>query len=470
MKILLTLFILLQTGLGLFGENRVALLVANSQYSHFSSLAGPVPEAQNLARTLRSLGFEVRLVENGTREKILDELDALKSRVNNKGGIAFFHYGGHGVQSQGRNFLIPVEADIPDEKKLSTRAVDVDEVMSTLDSCGSDTNIVILDACRNNPLPAGSGRSASRGLTVVGTKPKNSVIVYSAEAGTVAEDGLFTPTLARYLGESSLPLTEILQKVRKEVFTRSNGRQIPGEYNQLFDQVVLKAGPAPVQPAPDKPLPGKSSGLPVKKITYPSGNWYEGEADGQVKSGRGTFHWTSGNRYEGEFTNDKMEGQGIFYFSDGDRYEGSFVNEQRSGQGTFYYKSGERYEGQYKNDKMNGWGTYYYLNGNHYEGEFINDVKVGRGTFFWTDGDKYTGEFLNDKMNGQGTFLYHNGNRYIGGFVAGVKSGKGAFSFASGDHYEGEFLNDVRNGIGTYTFADGRVQSGQWKDDKYVGP
>jgi len=150
-----------------------------------------------------------------------------------------FHYGGHGVQSQGRNYLIPVDADIPDEKKLLTRAVDIDEVMSSLDLCGSDTNIVILDACRNNPLPTGSGRSASRGLSVVSVKPKNSIIVYSAEAGTVAQDGLFTPTLTKLITQNGKSLNQILMQLRKEVSAKSNGSQIPGEYNQLFDDIFL---------------------------------------------------------------------------------------------------------------------------------------------------------------------------------------------------------------------------------------
>jgi len=170
---------------------------------------------------------------------MLDELDNLKMRVNGKGGIAFFHYGGHGVQVNGANYLIPVDADIPDEKKVATRTVNIDEVMSSLDLCESDTNIVILDACRNNPLPAGSGRSASRGLSVVGIKPKNSIIVYSAEAGTVAQDGLFTPTLAKFIQEKNISFSDILLKVRNEVNLKSSGQQTPGEYNQLFNNIYL---------------------------------------------------------------------------------------------------------------------------------------------------------------------------------------------------------------------------------------
>jgi len=99
----------------LFSENKIALLIANGNYSHFSSLAGPVAEARSLNQTLKDLGFNVVLLENGTREQMLDEIDALKSRVAAKGGIAFFHYVGHGVQVSGKSYLIPTDAEIPDE-------------------------------------------------------------------------------------------------------------------------------------------------------------------------------------------------------------------------------------------------------------------------------------------------------------------------------------------------------------------
>lgn len=243
-KLLVIIFIFCIT-FSVYADNKYALLIANSKYKSFSSLDGPIKEARDLSSALQSLGFTVDLLENGNREQMLDKLDSIKQKINGKGGTALFHYGGHGVQAQGSNFLIPVDADIPDEKKLSTRSVDIDEVMSSLDSCGSDTNIVILDACRNNPLPAGASRSATRGLTVVGIKPKNSIIVYSAEAGTVAQDGLFTPTLTKLITQSGKSLNQILMQLRREVSQKSNGVQIPGEYNQLFDDIYLNGVNAP---------------------------------------------------------------------------------------------------------------------------------------------------------------------------------------------------------------------------------
>ena len=241
---------LLVLSICLVAENRVALLIANGRYQHFSSLAGPVSEATGLSATLQKLGFDVQLVENGSREQMLEALDGLQKRIGGKGGIAFFHYGGHGVQVNGKNYLIPADADIPDERKAATRAVDIDEVMSSLEACGSDTNIVVLDACRNNPLPAGSGRSASRGLSVVATKPKNSVIVYSAEAGTIAQDGLFTPTLTAVLAQPGLNIADVLLQVRQEVYRKSQGSQIPGEYNQLFANVYLNGSATATPSAP----------------------------------------------------------------------------------------------------------------------------------------------------------------------------------------------------------------------------
>jgi hypothetical protein len=180
-------------------------------------------------------------VQAGIRHEVwmLDALSGCEERLKVSRGIAFFHYGGHGVQVDGKNFVIPADADIPDEKRVATRAVDVDEIMGALDASGSSVNVVVLDACRDNPLPATSTRAATRGLSVVAAKPKNSIIIYAAEAGNKAQDGLFTPTLAKALAVPGRPISEVMTDVRREVYERSGGSQTPGEYNQLFEQISL---------------------------------------------------------------------------------------------------------------------------------------------------------------------------------------------------------------------------------------
>jgi len=105
--------------------------------------------------------------------------------------------------------------------------------MASLEASGSDTNIVILDACRNNPLPGGD-RSGVRGLATLGKKPKNSIIVYSAESGTVAQDGVFTPILIEHLETPGMDFNQIMMNVRRAVYDKTNGKQTPGSYEQLF--------------------------------------------------------------------------------------------------------------------------------------------------------------------------------------------------------------------------------------------
>jgi len=222
-----------------YAEDKYALLIANSDYKNFGSLVGPVKEARELRIALTSLGFKVDLLENGTREQMLDQLDNIKVKLNGKAGVILFHYGGHGVQAQSTNYLIPVDAEIQNEKKLATRAIDINEVMSSLDECGAEANIIILDACRNNPLPFSTDRSTTRGLTVMGYKPKNSIIIYSAEAGTIAQDGIFTPAFTKLITQKNRSLTQILMQLRREVSIKTNGSQIPGEYNQLFYDIFL---------------------------------------------------------------------------------------------------------------------------------------------------------------------------------------------------------------------------------------
>ena len=221
-------------------QQKLALLIANSKYSQFGRLANTDSDAQKLAKVLNSLGFQVSILKNASKEQMLDALKDFEAKVRGTNAIAFFHYGGHGVQVEGKNYLIPADAEIPDERRVSTRAVDLDEVIAVLDSAKPKASVLVVDACRHNPLPATATRSATRGLAVVGRKPKNSVIIYAAEAGNEALDGLFTPILAENLQEhSDKSLNQIMQKVRAEVFERSKGAQTPGEYNQLFEELYF---------------------------------------------------------------------------------------------------------------------------------------------------------------------------------------------------------------------------------------
>ena len=232
-KLLFVLLALLSVNT--FAEPRNALLIANAKYQNFGSLATPVKEARDLKKTLETLGFSVTIVENASLEQMQEAVDSFGTKLQKQGGIGFFHYGGHAVQVNGVNYLIPVNADIPDEKKVKIRTLCVDEITTSMNA---DTNIIVLDACRNNPLPASSGRSASRGLVLSVEHPKNSIIIYSAQPNNVAQDGVFTPILTKCLLEKK-ELGAVLRDVRREVANMTDGKQNPGEYNELTSEVYL---------------------------------------------------------------------------------------------------------------------------------------------------------------------------------------------------------------------------------------
>lgn len=218
-------------------EAKNALLIANGDYSEIKSLSQPVPEAEDLKTALESIGFSVIFVKNANRDEMFDSLLEFRNKTKKAGGIAFFHYGGHAVQIDGKNYLIPINSKIDDEEQIRYRCVELDEVM---DSMTGDSNVVVLDSCRNDPFPNGKHRGGdTRGLAAVSRKPKNSIIIYSAEAGETALDGVYTPALTKRITEKGKSIEEVLKEVRNDVLRATAGQQFPGEYRQLVSDVYL---------------------------------------------------------------------------------------------------------------------------------------------------------------------------------------------------------------------------------------
>ena len=214
-----------------------ALLIANGDYSEIKSLSQPVPEGEELKAALESIGFSVIFVKNANRNEMFDSLREFKNKVEKEGGISFFHYGGHAVQIQGANYLIPVNEKINDEEQIPDSSVDLNRVM---DFMVGESNVVVLDSCRNDPFPNGKHRGGdTRGLAAVSRKPKNSIIVYSAEAGETALDGVYTPALTKRITEKGKSIEEVLKEVRNDVLRTTAGQQLPGEYRQLVSDVYL---------------------------------------------------------------------------------------------------------------------------------------------------------------------------------------------------------------------------------------
>src|SRR5262245_34283840 len=215
-------------------EPRIALVIGNSAYAE-GPLANPVNDAQDMAATLRQLGFEVMSGENRNHRQMEDMIREFGRRIRN-GGVGMFYYAGHGMQVSGANYLIPIGARINGEAEVKFEAVDVGFVLAQMENAQNRLNIVILDACRNNPF-AGSFRSPSRGLASIDA-PAGTLIAYATAPGQTASDGagrngLYTKELLAAMRAPGLKLEDVFKRVRSEVRRQSNNQQVSWEASSI---------------------------------------------------------------------------------------------------------------------------------------------------------------------------------------------------------------------------------------------
>jgi len=240
---------------------KFALVIGNGAYHSLTPLANPVNDANDMAATLEGLGFTVDKILDGS----LDQMDSAVIRLENRLSVSrntygFFFYAGHGVQSNGENYLIPVDASIPAESFLRSRSLSVQAMLDELNKAGNILNVVVLDACRDNPF--GWGRGVNRGLALVDDQPADSIIVYATSAGQSAKDGsghngLFTSQLLPNLKTPGLEVSEIFRRTMGDVIRVSGNQQRPAVYNQ-FPGLAYFSQP-PVQSS--EPTPANQSAI-----------------------------------------------------------------------------------------------------------------------------------------------------------------------------------------------------------------
>jgi Caspase domain/Bacterial Ig domain len=215
-------------------EKRVALVIGNSQYKE-APLRNPTNDARGMAAILRELGFEVTLGEDLSKREMGEAIRAFGQQLRG-GNVGLFYFAGHGVQVNGINYLIPIGAQIEKELDVEFEAVHVDRVLAEMEAAENKMNIVILDACRGNPL-ARSSRSGTRGLAPV-LAPSGTLIAYATAPGSVAADGdgrngLYTEVLLQQIRLPDLKIEDVFKGVRRAVKAKSRGRQVPWETSAL---------------------------------------------------------------------------------------------------------------------------------------------------------------------------------------------------------------------------------------------
>ena len=260
---------LLTPGVHAATESRLALLIGNSSYKN-SPLVNPVNDVRLMEVALKESGFTVIKAENASirdmRRLVRDFGDKLKAT----GGVGLFYFAGHGVQVRGENFLVSTDSDIRNEDEVADDSINANVVLEKMQSAGNRVNLVILDACRNNPFAVRS-RTAVSGLANM-SAPSGSLVAYSTAPGSVASDGsgkngLYTEHLAKVIRQPGLPVEEVFKQVRAAVRRDSNNQQTPWENTALEGQFFFRS-PAPQVAAP-APEPAPVAAPVVARPTAP---------------------------------------------------------------------------------------------------------------------------------------------------------------------------------------------------------
>ena len=235
-KLVYVLLLMLVTGLASAQEKRLALVIGNSDYKD-SPLRNPINDANDMASVLKDLNFEVMLHTDADRREMGRAIRDFGSKLKENRGVGLFYYAGHGMQIENSNFLIPVDTPLEEEDEVPYESVDVGSVLAKMESAGNSLNLIILDACRNNPFPR-RFRSTSRGLARVDA-PIGSLVVYATAPGAVAADGegrngVFTGALLEQLRAGGQSLTQTIRRTRAAVVEATNGQQVPWESSSLL--------------------------------------------------------------------------------------------------------------------------------------------------------------------------------------------------------------------------------------------
>lgn len=219
-------------------EKRLALVIGNANYIGGNSLPNPVNDAKAIALALRDVGFTVMMYLNSDLKTMKKAMDEFGEKLVDY-TVGLFYYAGHGLQVNGNNYLIPIDANLKVEQDVEYDCMDSGRLLGKMEAAGTTTNIIILDACRDNPFARSWTRSASggKGLAFMNA-PSGSIIAYATSPGKTASDGtgkngIYTEALLQFIKVPNLSLLEFFQNVRVEVEKKSNRMQTPWESTSL---------------------------------------------------------------------------------------------------------------------------------------------------------------------------------------------------------------------------------------------
>ena len=256
---------------------RQALVIGNSAYTSAGMLRNPVNDARAISNTLSQLGFEATTITNADQRKMEQSIRDFGKELRNQKGVGLFYYAGHGMQFDGENYLLPTDIDPSTEEDVRYDAVPVGKLLAQMRAADNKMNVVILDACRNNPFSR-SFRTFNPGLAQVNAAA-GTFISFATAPGQIAADGegsngLFTSKLLQHLRTPGLKIEEVFKRTTADVYRASNKRQAPWVQYSVIGDFYFSPGEAVGSSAVVK----SSQQVPKKQIKQESVSVLSGEA------------------------------------------------------------------------------------------------------------------------------------------------------------------------------------------------
>ena len=233
-------------------ELRVAIVIGNAAYAA-APLANPANDAKAMSDVLRGMGFTVIEAHDASKAQMQAALVQAGATLKGRNGVGLLYYAGHGLQLDWHNYMIPVDAQLGSAAEVPNHGIDLQTVIDAFRLAGTRMNILVLDACRDNPFPA---TASAKGLAPMDAPP-GTLLAYATAPGNVAEDGdakggngLYTQFLVKELQAPLTSIENVFKRVRLQVRRQSQGRQVPWESTSLEEDFYFDSG-KPVTPPAD---------------------------------------------------------------------------------------------------------------------------------------------------------------------------------------------------------------------------
>jgi hypothetical protein len=502
---------------------RLALVIGNDSYQQVSRLDKAVNDAEGMAVALKAAGFEVFKHRDLTFRKTVLAFEEFYDKIKGGDEVVVF-YAGHGVQTDRGSYLLPVDIEGETQSQIEKISYSVNGMLEELDRIKARFSLVIVDACRDNPLRSrGRTIGISRGLSAPDVA-KGQMVIFSAGRNQKALDslsskdenpnGVFTRELLARMPTPGVSIEKLAIEVKNSVerlASTVNHDQRPlivndstGEF--FFFPVAGSAGAAAAAPTPapsmlseaaredkfweDAKAPDNAAGYEAYLTLYPAGRYaglakaHLGRLQGRGGSTGGTQLASSRNAMS---VDEPAASPAPAVATPPPGSAGNLpprttttlpstiapapaAAEQPAPaivappdappKGSETAQPAAGTPSSAPGAK--GLASYTLANGDRYEGEVVGSSRTGQGTYRFANGDRYQGAFVDGNFKGQGVMDFANGDRYEGGFNGTLKQGKGVMQFANKDRYEGEFVDNEYHGKGTFVFANGERYTGDY--------